>query len=239
MERCFIGRGQLLASPFGAASSPFLALTGESEVTVTFSEDIGTVVDKRYGREEVVDSFVKGVTGGLKATTLRLNADTMAFLHKRGTSDVVSGAVGGEFTPIVGRFYYFGSNLSAVTVVDDLVAPVGAAKYSLDLDTGVLEVLSVAGTTGDWTIAATSTSVTRSGFAVVSDVVVRLLVTGTDVISGNKFVAEFYKATLVLPGETTLVSREFKPYEITANLIADMSKEDDAVLGRFGVLNFL
>ncbi len=240
MTDCFLGRGTLYVA-LSANDAPYLPLAGESEITVSWNEEILEIKDSRHGRAETVAAFDVSLTGGLTAASGKISKDSLALLLKSDSAVVAPGAVVKSFNVVVGGIYHMAPALSALSATYNAGANVvNPTKYSVDLSSGLITVLDPSGTTQPWEFTGTTVSRTTVGLGVKKNLTVKAMVVGTKALTKEKFVALFPKCYLNMGNAFNLVSKEFKQTDINLTLLSDNTlAEVTPQVGRFGSYNII
>lgn len=232
-----MGRGSLLVSILGA-SRGFFTLSGESEVVVQFQEDNESVTDARNGSHEVVDWYVRNYRVGVIAECNRTEDEALKLLLKstRTAIDADSDVTELPEGITVGEEYVLAPNIDPETysVTDDTAADVDAADYVLDTDYGTIKFLDTAGYTEPFVVAYEWSPHTAFALHGQEQVFVSALFKGTNLVTGQKVMAEFYRLAMDLTETFKLIQKGFSPLTVRMQSTPDVSQEIDAALGQHG-----
>ena len=240
MPECYIGRGKLYARRLSLPLSGFVQVTGESEVTLSLTEEAGDVTDSRYGRAERVDWFVKSIQATLSCEVFDHTEYSLALLLKGTKAIVAAGA---------GRTYLFPNGIELNTVYpvdrvsllpgavirDSLATPLAAGiNYKLDAPIGLVEFINLTGFIAPFTITYNNAIYSELGIATTNTIPLELLFRGFNRVSGNTIKAVFYHGELRITEAMKLISKGFTSLPFKVELLADMAHNVDDVLSHYG-----
>lgn len=234
---CFVGRGSLLVSLLGT-SGGFFTLSGESEISVAFSEENESVFDARNGVIERVDWWIRSRGLSVLAECFRVEKEAIELLLKATYSlQAAGGAPLVLPSPVVlGQGYALKPNITpaSVVVTDALAATVTDTKYEVDLDYGLITFNDVTGYTQPFSVDADWG--THQAFALHGKLqtLVKARFQGVNKASGEKVLAEFYRLCVDISPEFKLVQKPFSSMAIKMEALPDVSQTIDAALGQYG-----
>lgn len=240
MKQCFLGRGKLYFQP--VPDGGFLEVTGESEISFKTEETSVGIYDARNGQQERVDWFPRDFKAQLEAGVYSLTPEGLAWIQRAATVASASGSFSNYVLPVgvtVGPLFVLPhNNLTSVVVTDSAGSPatVPGSKYTI-WPQGLIEFHDVAGYTQPFKVSASYAAENRSVLAEGGIVEGQLLFRGVNIINGRPVMALFHRAKPD-PSAIPLVSKSFTTQAITFQILVDFTKQQDAVLGRYGYLRY-
>lgn len=236
MESCFIGRGSLLVSRLGAGGG-FFTLSGESEISVVFTEDNESVFDARNGVNERVDWFVRNRSASVIAQCFRIEEDALELLLKANHTTQASGTGSVTLpTVVVGKGYALKPNIvpASEEVTDNAAAVVPTSKYVMDNDYGLITFSDIAGYTQPFHVDADWGSHEAYALHAETKILVKARLHGINKVSGQKFLVEFYQLAIDITPEMKLVQKPYTSMAVAMRALPDVSATIDAALGQYG-----
>lgn len=147
----------------------------------------------------------------------------------------------GSTTPVVGQAYKLGGNkITTFTQLEDSVGVVDPSKYSVDLNRGVVRILSVASVTGPLT--ATYTTPARKIVRMADDFDAEFAIVGflINKANGNKKMnVEVFRITIDPPNDVDFISDDLIKCELKFQALRDEVKAPLANYGQFARLDYI
>jgi hypothetical protein len=240
VPECYIGRGKLLGRVANGALAGFTRISGESEVTISFTEEYTQITDARYGRFETVNRFSNSIQATLEAQVFDLSADNLALLLKNTGAVTPAGTARTYTFPAPNRleavYPLDRASLTGLFVItDSLSAPLTAGlHYIVEPTMGIVEFTNITAFTGPFTATYNNAAYASQGIAQKQDIVLELLFLGINKVTGKSISATFYKAQLEIAAALKLCSKEFSSAPLKCTLLADFSHNSDDVLSHYG-----
>lgn len=242
MIPAFVGRGTLLAAPL-AASGGFFALSGESEVIVSFTEENESIFDARNGVIERTDWYVRNRACVVTAESNRFEKSAIELLLKAYYS-LQAGGTGVLELPtgiVTGRGYALKPNITpgTLSVEDDVAAAVPDTKYAVDYDYGLITFSDIAGYTQPFHVTATWTAHEAFALHGATQILLKARFQGLNKVSGQKVLAEFYRLAIDITDDFGLIRKGFSPLTVRMQALPDVTQTPDAALGHYGRIALL
>jgi hypothetical protein len=240
MTSCYIGRGELFARNLADTGAGFLQISGESELTLTFTEEKIEISDARYGRKEVVSNFVSSTKGRVEAEIFSWKQENLKLLlgGKEAVTNAGSALTAAYTNPKIEHIYLLPSpKIFAVSIADaNLNTLVAGVNYVVNNDYGEIRFLDLTGFTGPFLATYSNATSTRLGLNALAIPQLELMFRGVNKKTNTKLRAIFYRAQLVFPESVSFISKEFAKIPFKADLIADFSRHSDDTLSHYGYM---
>lgn len=150
------------------------------------------------------------------------------------TDEPIGGAV-----PVIGdRYFLAHPKVSSLIVRDSAATPatlIAGTQYTADPNFGAIQFLDLTGLTAPFRASYAFGEVSEIGIFTQPVPERFLRLEGLNTAQGNAPVlVELYRVAFDPLKELALISNDYNKFELEGSLLADPSKPDDALLGRFG-----
>lgn len=238
----FSFQGELWASPRDSSGNPtgFVFMGNVPEFQLSLEVEKVEHIESSTGQRATDSTLIKAKKGSISLSVEELTDDNIKLALYGVSSDIIGATATDEVLPTGvagGTLLLAHQKVSSVVIKDSNATPETLAvgtDYELDADFGSIKLLDITGLTqplkATYTYAATTSVSLFSGM--MPERWIRFK--GINTVDGSKVLVDLYKVSFDPTSGFSLISDDYNKMPLKGNLLADITKNGDAVLGLFG-----
>jgi len=244
----FSGQGEVSVAPIvSGKAGAFRKVGNVPDFKPKFDISKKEKKESGSGQRLTVATIITENKSSFDATFDDWSKENLALATNGTATAIAAGTVTNEPSPdnlVVGDIWALKrQKITALVIKDSATTPatVATSKYRIiDADYGTVEILDVTGLTLPLTASYSAAAVDSVSFftAPIAEVAVRF--EGVNTADGmKKCLVELYRVALDPTKELGLITDDFEGIKMSGNLLVDITKPKDPVLGQFGRIVYL